>query len=435
MNELPVAENSLNRSNKPDSGGFAAKMHIAYSLLELCLLYVDKVGVKNKKIKHFITLFIKVQMIFQMIFKVVELFPKKEEKPFLYPREYLERTRKDLVCAYECSYVEVVNKNILLSYILDNTHIDKVYEIAEGAVVNISEVSLQTLLLKRIFVIEFSDVVGTPMTLLFRNTVVQIFLPRSIEPSQVITAFKERVILAFSKQVLRVTDSEYFIGFAAEKEQRYPYKSEDIYPALQTAVVNALDKNVKIGILLYGVHGVSKSQTIRTVLNSNKECIKALKFIIDSQTCPGEFIKFLSPIKAKKILIFEDMDVLENKIKTSQLSNILAILDSDVYDIFICTTNSNKIDRALTRPGRCDVKIKCNIPNTEECRKICHSLKKQYDVKDVGSYALYNKGLTHADINAIYKKAALKELSIKEVYEEHIATQEAYTQFQIGEEK
>lgn len=49
MGELPVAENSLNRSNKPDSGGFAAKMHIAYSLLELCLLYVDKVGVKNKK--------------------------------------------------------------------------------------------------------------------------------------------------------------------------------------------------------------------------------------------------------------------------------------------------------------------------------------------------------------------------------------------------
>jgi hypothetical protein len=176
-----------------------------------------------------------------------------------------------------------------------------------------------------------------------------------------------------------------------------------IFDQLYPAVAQAIEKNIKTGILLYGDYGVSKSTTANKVMGS----VEALKMTVTNGGY-GYAISVAESIKAAKIVLIDDVDTDLNDKKTSDVTDLLRFLDSDSYSVVILIANNPKnICRAVVRPGRCDIKIECKRPGREDILDILAGLDNlfpghQYD-KELCVSEFIKLKATHASINASYK--------------------------------
>ena len=207
-----------------------------------------------------------------------------------------------------------------------------------------------------------------------------------------------------------------------------------------------------LGILLYGLPGGGKTRFIKQLLNytkrhaveidlSNNFDFKALKNILNSQDI-GNGIKIPTE---DKIFIFEDIDAATKKLKSREendtiivkkgsdeikvieeekntLSTFLNILDgvSEASGrICIFTTNHiEKIDSAVFRPGRIDIKIEVKKLNIEEVYEMCSTYWKEefhYNLKELKSSI--NEKYTSAMLNGLFKSVSnfeeIKDLLIE----------------------
>ena len=206
-----------------------------------------------------------------------------------------------------------------------------------------------------------------------------------------------------------------------------------------------------LGILLYGLPGGGKTRFIKQLLNytkrhaveidlSNNFDFKVLKNILNSQDI-GNGIKIPTN---DKIFIFEDIDAATKKLKSREkeddvvvikkesekikavteekntLSTFLNILDgvSEASGrICIFTTNHiDRIDPAVFRPGRIDIKIKVKKLNIEQVYEMCVAYWKEefkYSLDDL--HCSVNDKYTSAMINGLFKSVSHFE-QIKDLF-------------------
>ena len=124
------------------------------------------------------------------------------------------------------------------------------------------------------------------------------------------------------------------------------------------------DTNVKwnLGVLLYGISGSGKSTTIQALATHFNLDVYVINL---NEINDNDFMRAVSAIPECSILILEDIDAAFNdrkaedtKVTFSGLLNVLDGVATPEGRITIMTTNHiDKLDPALIRPGRCDIKI------------------------------------------------------------------------------
>lgn len=163
----------------------------------------------------------------------------------------------------------------------------------------------------------------------------------------------------------------------------------------------------KTGILLYGEPGTGKTSAIRAVASSLKWNLHVLQ-LKDYKT-PDDLISRIMKIPQKSIIALEDIDtVITNREKSEEnvalLGTVLNILDGTLSPsnvIFFATTNEfEKLDKALIRDGRFDLKIELKPLNyIEACQMIEYyglssdilSKKETYNPSELYTFVLKNK--------------------------------------------
>lgn len=148
-------------------------------------------------------------------------------------------------------------------------------------------------------------------------------------------------------------------------------KTKDIYKYLGVSY--------KLNILFEGPPGCGKTTTIKTIASYIDYDINVLTF--DVHTTDTKFMRAIKDIRAKTILVLEDIDCLfverktndtnKNMITFSSLLNVLDGLTSKEGLIVIMTSNfKNNLDEALIRPGRIDTIIHFDYITKEQLQQI-----------------------------------------------------------------
>jgi AAA+ superfamily predicted ATPase len=142
----------------------------------------------------------------------------------------------------------------------------------------------------------------------------------------------------------------------------------------------------KIGILLHGKPGNGKSSIIQAIAKKyNKDFCYCN---IADFSSDAAFINFMDSVNNNSVLAIEDIDCAYNgREKTSdninvEFNTLLNCLSGGIscenVIIFITTNNIAKLDTALIRDGRCDIRIEVDNPNKE--------LVEEYLFKFYGEY-------------------------------------------------
>ncbi|KAM3581293.1 hypothetical protein VKS41_006118 [Umbelopsis sp. WA50703] len=125
------------------------------------------------------------------------------------------------------------------------------------------------------------------------------------------------------------------------------------------------------GILLYGCPGTGKTSLVFAIASALKRDIYFMN--LNNIDTDSELLSAFSSIPRKSVVVFEDIDAmtpvlhrrdtqfLNEKEEKFGLSSMLGVLDGHTLEegiIFIMTTNYvDKLDPALTRPGRMDLHL------------------------------------------------------------------------------
>lgn len=214
--------------------------------------------------------------------------------------------------------------------------------------------------------------------------------------------------------------SEYDDKFVTYSDFVKPsFYDKQLFDSIHSAMTGSFDKKIKTGILVYGAPGVGKTLA---VFGAISEYPNALKFRVKN-TGYQEAKKFLSKIKAPKIVLIDDIDTAENSRKTAENAELLNFLDSDVYDIAIIILNDNKIMPPLVRAGRCDLKFFCENPDREKRIDIVKNLLNYYKLSSDGhdnedlfleEFGTKTEGMVHADLHNIVKNMVRYNVTLLE---------------------
>jgi chaperone BCS1 len=161
---------------------------------------------------------------------------------------------------------------------------------------------------------------------------------------------------------------------------------------------NKLGIKYKRTYLFYGPAGTGKSSLATAIANYSNRNILSIN--ISKDMTDATLIKVIAGRPEKSIILFEDIDCLFANLKRSEvevevkegekktennnkvtLSCILNILDGSYTPedvIFILTTNHiDKLDEAIRRDGRTDVKLEITRPNVDTINRYLEYVNKQ----------------------------------------------------------
>jgi chaperone BCS1 len=176
----------------------------------------------------------------------------------------------------------------------------------------------------------------------------------------------------------------------------------------------------KRGYLLYGPAGNGKSSLIAAIARKYKRDIYFLN--LNSIRDDEDLLKGFRRIPAGCMLVVEDIDqvwegretVSENcKVTFSTFINLLSgVLDKEDIILFFTTNFIDKLDKALIRDGRIDVRIFIDNPEIEVAQAYLASL---YEIAFKLSY--YKKGRSIAKLANLFKEHRKTPAKAKEILE------------------
>lgn len=147
----------------------------------------------------------------------------------------------------------------------------------------------------------------------------------------------------------------------------------------------------KTGIMLYGDPGTGKSSLAQAIANKYSASIVNVDMATFSSIDVVDLKESIEADNLMYIILLEDIDTLFNSLNRSEdekldkddkktINKLLQFLDSPTKSptnvIFIATTNHiEKLDDAILRTGRFDIKIEVNPICKETAREMCESFK------------------------------------------------------------
>lgn len=159
----------------------------------------------------------------------------------------------------------------------------------------------------------------------------------------------------------------------------------------------------KTGILLYGKPGTGKSSLVkaiatkynRSIININTSKLSSIDLNSLTQSINIDDKKYIILIEDIDTLFLDRLDGQANKDDLNVINKLLQFLDSNTSPtnvIFIATTNHReKLDEALLRDGRFDLKVEVSGLSKETALKFCHS----FGLNEIQSIEVVNSLITN----------------------------------------
>lgn len=133
-----------------------------------------------------------------------------------------------------------------------------------------------------------------------------------------------------------------------------------------------MDSHKKRVYLFYGSMGTGKSTTTQALAGMMKGCI-CMAVLNTKNASDAWFTKLMSSTPAQSVVVFENIEEMMLKSNIS-LGSILSILDGfntkkgDVY--VLTTTDIERIDEHILRPGRVDKSIRFTLATTADAKAL-----------------------------------------------------------------
>jgi len=188
------------------------------------------------------------------------------------------------------------------------------------------------------------------------------------------------------------------------------YYDEEVVTDTINTIAQAVARKSKLSMLFYGHPGVGKTCALNRIISSLDAVVVNVGYSPEDR-----IVSLLNGITgATKVLVIEEVDAngSNSRHKDEHVRNILTLLDSDCYDIVIMTANSTSLYAALIRSGRCDIKLKFDIPNPVKRASIVANVAKDYGMalkdEEISYMVSESEGMSHADLVSMIKLSALK---------------------------
>jgi len=387
---------------------------------------------KSKRFTTFLKYLSSIELIFLLFLRIYEMYQEyhnynqrnDEWVGKTIDRLYYSKRGYNFSNRQEVEHSTFISPTLLINYIFEHGEDVFVFTIKNGKIVyiDIAEV-VQNMDISPSYIT--NDVV---VNFKYENEMMSVIMRRGeqwwisgdenkFDTHDFISNFRKVIIQRFKGSIINIRVGEYdpWVRLSIEDED-IKYYDENVLKAIEKVSTNALENNEKVGVLLYGVHGVSKTSTINHLSKSLNY------FTFKIKTTRYDMVKeFLNSIPGGKMIILEDVDTINNVIKNDNIVKLLDLLDSHLYNVVILTCNDLNIDPAILRSGRCDKKVLCPKPDDAKRDVIIRNMFTQYNIEKtdevVERIVQMTNSFTHAEINAFIRLAKLNDEHPLDYYE------------------